>query len=308
MIGKLPDGNSALDEYKPFATVDFIVTDLDGTLTIGSKPVLEQIKNKIAYLRRLGVNTTIATGRTYVGARILIDELHIEDGMPIALYNGGVLVEHNRDNIIAMCTIPFYAVQSILNLIGGDRAGIYIYTYDISGNDFRDLLNVNYIKENVYYTGQRKVLVDVNGTQVCKVDMNQIREKNVVSILLQRNELTFEDVERLYAAFNDDKNVDFTDSGSGFIEIKGAAQNKSIIITELKKRERSIKYSADKILAIGDNDNDSDLLEAADISVAVANSSEKAINKADYVCENENANGFLDMLTVIERAKHFFGS
>lgn len=305
MIGKLPDGNSSLDEYKPFATVDFIVTDLDGTLTVGSTPVLEQIKNKIAHLRRLGVNTTVATGRTYAGARELIDELQIEDGMPIVLYNGGVLVEHNRDNIIAMCTIPYDAVENILKIVGNDRAGIYIYTYGISGNDFRDLLNLNYINEKVYYTGHRKVLVDVNGTQVCSIDMDQIKEQNVVSILLQRNELTHQEIERLYGAFKEDAYVDFTDSGSGFVEIKGAAQNKSVIITELKKGERAIKYSADRILAIGDNDNDSDLLEVADISVAVANSSEKAINKADYVCENENAKGFLDMLTVIERAKHF---
>lgn len=306
MIGKLPDGNSALEEYKPFAAVDFIVTDLDGTLTVGSTPVLEQIKNKIAYLKRMGVSTTVATGRSYVGAQKLINDLHIVDGMPIVLYNGCVLVEHNKDNLIAICTIPFYAVEHIWEIIKKTGAGIYIYTYDISIHNFQDLSKRNHIEEIVYYSGYKCVQEDINGTRVKYLAMDEICNQNIVSILLPRDELTQMVYKQLMDFFESDVNVVFTDSGSGFIEVKSAMQNKSIIISELKKIERVTKYKAYKILAIGDNDNDADLLENADISVAVANSSPTAIRHADYICKNKSACGFLDMLTVIERAKRYF--
>lgn len=306
MIGKLPDGNSTLNDYIPFADVDFIVTDLDGTLTIGSTPVLEQIEKKILHLKNMEVFTTIATGRTYKGARKLIEDLHIIDGMPIALYNGGILIEHNRNNLIAMCTIPFYAAERILEIIGKDSAGIYIYTFDMSVQDLRALLEPCHIKETVYYTGCKRVQLDVNGTQVKPLDMGAIKNQNILSILLQKSEISEDMYDRLMDFFEMDIMIDYTDSGSGFIEVKGALHNKGIIISELKKRGRVSRYKASKILAIGDNDNDLDLLQAADISVVVANSSSAAIECADYVCVNENAEGFLDMLTVIQRARRYF--
>ena len=306
MIGKLPDGNSVLNEYKPFADVDFIVTDLDGTLTNSDTPILEQIEKKIVYLKQMKVFTTIATGRTYKGARKLIENLHVIDGMPIALYNGGILLEHNRDNLIAMCTIPFYAVERILEIIGINSAGIYIYTFDMSIQDLHELLEPYHIKEEVYYTGYKCVQIDVNGTRVKPLNMDRIKNQNILSILLQRSELSEIVYDRLMFFFESEMMVDYTDSGSGFVEVKGALHNKGIIISELKKRERVSKYKANKILAIGDNDNDLDLLKIADISVVVANSSATAIEYADYVCANESAEGFLDMLTVIQRAKRYF--
>lgn len=65
MIVNLPDGNSPLEEYEVFADVDFIVTDLDGTLIDGEEPVLGQIKKLISKLKKKHTQITVATGRTY---------------------------------------------------------------------------------------------------------------------------------------------------------------------------------------------------------------------------------------------------
>ena len=306
MKKKLPDGNGVLQEYEPFSTVDYIVTDLDGTLTVGSTPVLQQIQNKILHLKKLGVFTTIATGRTYVGARGLIDSLNIDNGTPLALYNGAVLVEHNSDNLIAICTIPYYIVEKILEIIGRDGAGIYIYTFNLEIQDFFSLLNQDHIVEKVYYTGNKRIQLDVNGTPIRHLEEGNLSDEKIVSILLQRDELDKDIYDYIIHFLVADTTVTYTDSGSGFVEIKAILYNKGIIISELKKSQRMIKKTANTILAIGDNDNDLDLLKVADISVAVANASMSAIKCADYVCKNENAKGFLDMLTVIENAKRFF--
>lgn len=44
----------------------------------------------------------------------------------------------------------------------------------------------------------------------------------------------------------------------------------------------------------------------ADISVAVANSSSTARKTADYLCRRDCAEGYLDMLMVIETAKRYW--
>ena len=306
MIAKLPNGNDELAKYEFFSGVDFIVTDLDGTLTVGSASVLEQIREKACRLRRKHVYMTIATGRPYEGARRLLDELGVEDGMPIALYNGALVMEYNRDNLLASCIIPFEETEYIVSLVGLCGAGVYIYTFDILMDAFTPAASDSRISEQIYYQGERHVEIDVNGIRVQPMDICSLRKRSVFSILVVRNELSKDVYVNLMKYLDDNQRITYTDSGNGFVEIKGSFQNKGIIIEELKKRADLGKINTQRILAIGDNDNDLDLFRAADISVAVANASEAAIDQADFVCENENAKGFLDMLTVIELAKRYF--
>ena len=96
----LPDGNSPLEDYDIFLDVSFIVTDLDGTLIDGDEPVLWQIKKLISKLKKQHTQITVATGRTYYGAEARMQELGIDVGMPVALYNGGVVRVWNRKYII----------------------------------------------------------------------------------------------------------------------------------------------------------------------------------------------------------------
>jgi hypothetical protein len=306
MIEKLPNVNVELENYRIFSDVGFIVTDLDGTLTIGSNPVRNQIKEKVLFLRKKHIYTTIATGRPYRGAVKLVEEIGIEKGMPIALYNGGLLVEYGTQNIINSCNIPFENVKDIIHLVETCGAGIYIYTFDIPVIFCGEREISNHVQEEIYYSGKTSVEKDINGFTVKQMNMDEIEEKNIFSILIVRAELTNNIQQNLIHYLDMNSMITYTDSGSGFIEIKGVEYNKSVIINELKNRIKNGKLKPQKILAIGDNDNDIELFEAADISVAVANSSKAAIDKADYVCEHENADGFLDMLMVIEFAKHFF--
>lgn len=306
MSQKLPNGNSPLEDFKIFSEVDFIVSDIDGTLTTGAIPVLEQIKEKIISLRRKKVYVTIATGRTYVGANKPLVDLRIEDGMPIVLYNGGLLIEHNTDNVIYKNVIPYKNVEKIFSIVEKSGAGIYIYAFELKTKNFYDILEPNHVHEVVYYAGKKKVILDVNGTEVLPLDICQLKEKKILSILVERNELPSNIYIELMDYLESDLNVSHTDSGSGFVEIKAIANRKSIIIDELRNRDKLKKYKIKKILAIGDNDNDIDLFESADISVAVANASDNAVKKADFICENKNAKGFLDMLLVLERAKYYF--
>ena len=52
MIAKLPDRNATLLDLLPFANIDVIVTDLDGTLITGNEDVSDRIKENINILRR----------------------------------------------------------------------------------------------------------------------------------------------------------------------------------------------------------------------------------------------------------------
>lgn len=302
----LPDSNSPLYFYQTFTNVACIVSDIDGTLTLGSTPVIEQIRRKTINLRKNNVMTTIATGRPYCGAYKVIQELGVAHGTPVVLYNGGVLLEHQTDHIVNEYYIPLKEAIKIINIVSKCAAGVYVYTCDTLEPDIYSLLNEYRLNENVYYTGKVERKNDVNGKPVLKLTNNAIRDKKIVSMLIERKELSDDIFEQIMECLSENSEVSYTDSGSGFIEVRASQNRKSIIIDELRKRKSSKQIEKGLILAIGDNDNDVDLFEAADISVAVSNASLKAKQTADYWCRRENAAGYLDMLVVIENARKYW--
>ncbi|HHV10275.1 MAG TPA: HAD-IIB family hydrolase [Clostridiales bacterium] len=298
----LPDKNSKLEDYEIFADVDLIITDLDGTLIKGSEPVLGQIKKCINYLRRKKTQITIATGRTYFGAKSLMDDIEIKLGMPITLYNGGIVLEYGTNNVLFASLIPGEIVEDIKQILDLNRTVFYLYTFSISDNGLQGNSDT-FIQEDVYAYGNGTNKKDINERDIIWLDQNYKFDLPPTAILIEKEKLSVKEKEKIILFLESNEKVSFTDSGNGFIEIKGCGLDKGIIFDILKAQPR---YKINKILAIGDNDNDKELFQCADISVAVANSSELAIENADYICEHESAWGFLDMLNVLKTAKKYY--
>lgn len=303
MKKNLPDNNSMLEEFRPFADVDFIVTDIDGTLVSGSNPVLKQIKRTIKSLQQQRVQLTVATGRTLFGAKSLLSDLGIKHGMPVALYNGGVVLEYGTENILYSRFISFSTIQKLFNILPVGHVTIYIYTFTVISDVFHNVGEGTVI-ERVYGVGPRTNEYDVNGLKIDWIEETKLQKLNVNAILIEKGSLSEEEKKILDMHLTNEDDLSFTDSGNGFIEIKANGLNKGIIFKTLRKQK---KYKVNKILAIGDNDNDRELFQYADISVAVANASMLAMEEADYVCKDISAQGFNNMLNVIKNAKKYFG-
>lgn len=301
MIANLPDGNSPLSAYEIFAEVDFIVTDLDGTLIAGDFPVLKQIKDSILRLKKKQTQITVATGRTYYGAKTRIQELGINFGMPVAVYNGGIVVEYGTGNVLYESYISCKVIQDLLRFVNLEKNNIYVYTFALSIPFFSEGRD-ECVKEVVYAWGKPKKKKDVNGMDIHYMQEKSFFKKNITAILIESN-MTQREKEILVVVLQQYPHIRITDSGNGFIEIKGKGKDKGIINDILREE----KFSAKKILAIGDNNNDVELFKGADISVAVGNTSDLAREYADYVCERDSAEGFSDMLKVLEDSKRYYG-
>lgn len=302
MIVSLPDGNSPLEDYKIFADVDFIVTDLDGTLIDGEAPMLGQIRKLIAKLKKKQTQITVATGRTYYGSEVRMQELGINVGMPVVLYNGGVVVEYGTGNILYASYVPNRVIQDLLHIVDLLRTNIYVYTFSIR-SPFTSNNEKGFVKEDVYVWGKCQKKQDVNGMPVQYMNITEDIDTKISAVLVDNIYMSQKEKEEIFNVLQQYTNIKITDSGNGYIEIKGEGMNKGIIYKILKEHE---KFSAKKILAIGDNDNDIELFNGADIGVAVANSSSLALDYADYVCDNKSAQGFYDMLHVLEVAKRYY--
>ena len=302
MIVNLPNGNSPLEEYEAFSDVDFIITDLDGTLIDGEAPVLGQIKRLITKLKKKHTQITIATGRTYYGAKARMNELGVDVGMPVALYNGGVVMEYGTGNVLYASYVPNKVVQDLLKIVDLKRANIYIYNFsaDLSFtiDDKKECVD-----EQVYVLGHGEGRLEVNGMNVQYISSDDNLNAKISAVLIEKDSMQQGEKEKVMEWLKQYSGIKITDSGNGYIEIKGNGRNKGVIYDILRSHE---KFFGKKILEIGDNDNDIELFKEADISVAVANSSALAFASADYICENESAQGFYEMLQVLESAKRYY--
>lgn len=303
MKEKLPGNNSNLEQFLPFADVDLIITDIDGTLICGAEPILMQIKKTIKSLKKQNVELTVATGRTFYGTNRLLKELEIKERMPIVLFNGSVVLEYGTENVLYSNFIDWMDAFEILKKIPLDKTNVYFYTFEITSDAFRREDEMPII-ENVYGTGPGGGDYDVNGLKIAWVNEVKLSQLSINAILIEKNGLSEEEKRHILSYLENNKEkISFTDSGNGYIELKASGLAKGIIYKILKMQK---KYKINKILAIGDNDNDKELFQLADISVAVANASSLAIEEADYICEKESAAGFLDMLEVIKTAKKYY--
>lgn len=91
--------------------------------------------------------------------------------------------------------------------------------------------------------------------------------------------------------------ISSTCSGGNFWEIKASGVHKGTIF--------DFMACDGKYVAIGDNDNDVELLQRADIGIVVANGSQAAKEAAQYECSKDGTLGVLEVVQIIKEAKRY---
>lgn len=296
----LPDLNAPLDELESFSNVGIIITDLDGTFVKQDGDILGQLKGIQSQFSHNAITVTIATGRTYMGVKEIANQMKIKQGTPLALYNGAVVLAYHTNNILFQETIPFSVLQELCTFINWEQQ--YILAYCISGNGQN-------IIETVHGFGLRTLEKDVNGMEILWHTRDDLENLNFEGSLFSQDYEPCSILIDWKLLGNQEKNVSryleqcplvsCTSSGSIFWEVRARGVNKGVIFKHFKHNV--------KCIAIGDNDNDIELLQNADIGVAVANSSSAAKAVAQYLCREAGASGVLELVRTIKEANRYFG-
>ena len=295
----LPDLNAPLDELETFSDVGVIITDLDGTFVKQDGDVLGQLKGIQSQFSHHAITVTFATGRSYMGVKEVVSQMKIKRGTPLALYNGAVVLAYHTNNILFHKTIPFSVLQELCTFIDWEHQ--HILAYCISGGRQN-------IVETVHGFGAHTFEKDINGMEILwhsKDDLENLsfggslfsQDYEPCSILIDWK-LLGNRAESVARYLEQCPLVSCTRSGNVFWEIRASGVSKGIIFKYFSNDARCI--------AIGDNDNDIELLQKADIGVAVANGSSAAKAVAQYQCREEGASGVLELVRTIKEANRYF--
>lgn len=257
-----------------------VVLDLDGTLLDDEKQISEKNLRILNELHKRKIEIIIATGRNYYMAKILTDK--IKNVEPVIMANNGAIVRRsNNDELIEYNYLSFLEFEKIyneglkLNLNPVVHVDEYSNGYDLiyEREDFEQAY-LGYIKKDYNRARLMKFMPESMG--------------KILSVCY------FNEYDKLRSFGDEMKNK----SMGKFNTICNRNISKRALLeflnpdgckwSALKRYAASINVKKDEIIAIGDDNNDIELLRNAGLSFAMKNGTKESIEAANKVTKHTN--------------------
>ena len=266
--------------------IRLIGLDLDGTLFNSRKELTAHTCAVLAKAVRRGIHVVPATGRPRVG---LPQQLLTIPGIQYAVVTNGAAVCDLRGGkrLFTDCMDSDDAAEILrrtrpLELVQGAFSGDWGYMEDIDRRRIRRLDLVREMQD--YLIASRKVVDDL---AVFAREQKEGIEKIVINFIKDETGAPMwrEETENVV---RDYPNVTFMSGGIGNIEIIRRGVGKGTALLRLGER---LGVAAEEIMAVGDSENDLDMIRKAGLGVAMANSERAVLDCADYVTASNDEDG-----------------
>ena len=243
-----------------------LITDIDGTLVDYSWKISEENKAAAKYFMDNGGTFTYATGRQAPVAQMIIDQL--TPNAPVICYNGAAIYDYSEKKYLWSSPLDAKSADVIPDIIKNcpltnieinTPDGLFLVT-DVPGNMDRYQKLSNLFK---------------------KVDSADDVPQPWLKIVFAMTDEYMPVVRNHIHAQPYFKDFQFSQSASWLYELLPFGVNKGTALPKF----RELLGNKHKIIAIGDNENDIEFVNAADIGFAVADGSPLLLDK----CKNITA-------------------
>ena len=257
--------------------IKLIACDLDETLLTSDKQITKRTIDAIQCAKlEYGVKFVPATGRGYTCLDDVLNTLDVKnkENEYIISHNGGVICENKDYRKIQFHTLSFEKAKELFE---------FGLTKDICIQVFTD--------QDVYAfrlneEEKRWLLMFKPDSIICNENsIDFLKDEPIVKILFQKVDMPylFELAKEMEPMTRKEVAVSF--SSNRYLELNAIGIDKGLGLLELS-RELGIKQ--EETMAIGDNLNDLEMLQAAGIAVAVANASDVIKEHSDFVTKADH--------------------
>ncbi len=255
-----------------------IFTDIDGTLLNKNREISEETK---AEVKRITKDYNIPF--VLVSSRMPKAMQHLQEMLgfrfPIISYNGALVIDQDKTQILLSETIPFYIVKSICEFSRYSKVHVSLYRND------------NWYVEKLDYWANReinntKVEPEVKGFKqlFCNADVEELNMHKIMC--MGEKDGIDKIVENLNDVFSDELNI--YRSKDTYLEI---TSNKVSKASAVKLIQEKFGFNNEEIIAIGDNYNDKEMLVYAGLGVAMGNANKQIKKIADEITLPNSMNG-----------------
>lgn len=270
--------------------IKLFVMDLDNT-ALGSNHFLSQSTiDALKDLSSTGVKVVFASGRVLSSVRYMMDFLNIDN--PV-IANNGAIISINKDNVLKRYEIEYDKIGSLIEF--SQKYNLLYHFYD-DDTFYSNSLNTNRLEHLKVKEQNDRYQVNLHiGDDPLKIV--KAKKSKILKFQLTLNENNQKEmVEKLKKDFD---NLYITYSNSNSIEIMNSKVNKYNSIMELAD---FFGFSEEEISAIGDYDNDIEMIENAKIGFCVNNANDKVKRISDYIVSDNDSNAIKE---ACEKIKEF---
>ena len=253
--------------------IKMVVTDIDGTIYSPQIGITDEVKKCIQKLVNKGIHFAIATGRSFESTKCVADEIGVK--CPLICYQGGLINTYEGETIEVKYLDEIPAREIVKEL----RArNIHMNTY------IDDVLYVeddnDIIKE---YVGDK----NVHYFKIDSFDELDFTRLNKILVIDHNTELIEKLIKELQLKY---PQLYVVKSQPIFCEIANKKATKGNAIKFLAEK---YGFTENEVLAIGDQNNDIEMVVTAGVGVAMGNGTEDIKAKADYITDTVLNNGFV---------------
>ena len=251
-----------------------IVSDFDGTLVNNDGTISERNKKAITEYVEAGGAFDVSTGRLPGGILPRVRELGLTG--KVCCCNGAIVIDTEHNEVLMEDRLSLEATLSACKKM--EELGLHIHAYDMW--DF-------YVNMDDDILSLYKKMVKTTPTLVLDKPLSQFLEENNIRVYKL---VAMVDPERNAEILSELSKANFdgcavTKSASYLVEVINKNYSKGTAIEFLAKH---YGIPIDKVIAVGDQLNDTEMIEKAGFGVAVKNAEAPLKEKADYVSEYTN--------------------
>lgn len=251
-----------------------LVLDMDGTLLNDKGYISKKNIKSITKARNRGVEVVLATGRLLASANYFAQKLKLKS--PLISSNGALLTDC-CGKIIFNKILKEFQIKEVSKI--AEEIGTYYHLY---GKDsiYSKIIHEKMLK---YYKDEQGSYQ--MGVQIFKDIKDIIHDEKI-----QINKILLKecDIDKRKILKNEIENIvgiETTSSWNDNLEVikKGVSKGNA-----LEYLAGMYKIDREKIIAVGDNENDISMIEYAGLGISVSNGITKLKEKADYITKLSN--------------------
>lgn len=252
--------------------IKMLVVDIDGTILSEKKGISSELKKHVKSLIENDIKVVIATGRMHCSATRIAKELGTD--APIISYQGGLIIDCEQ-NVLLKKHCDIKLAREVVNYLRQEKFHMNIYINDTliaedESKYIKDYAKGKFIEYEIVDSLDNISFNDLN--KILAIDYDTERIEGLVDSLCKKYK------EKLYVV----KSTPY------FCEVSNPEATKG----------NGIRFLADKwnikeeeIMAVGDQDNDIEMLLAAGIRVAMGNATENLKKVSNYITKTVDEDG-----------------
>ncbi len=257
--------------------IKLVAIDLDDTLLNTSLAVSPRTQAAIAQAVAQGVTVTVATGRMYTSALPYAKQLQLD--VPLITYNGGLIRSCQSGETFYHQPVPEHLAHQMLALF--QQKGWYLQSY---------VNDVLYVAERNQHALYYQTLTGIEAVALGNDFYTMPGTPTKMLALAPESEMR-EIAQTTQALFGAELMI--CQSKPIYLEITHPLVNKGRALDFLASR---LGVSRDQVMAVGDSQNDLEMIKYAGWGVAMANAADNVKAAAQAVTGHHDAEGVAEAI------------